>query len=48
MTEDPDPEQSPPKPSFRARLTILLIAGVALAGIAAMCIVVLVLIATHS
>ena len=48
MMENPDPEPSLPKPSFRARLTLLLIAGIALAGIAAMCIVVLVLIATRS
>lgn len=41
-------EADRPKPSFRARLTIWLIAGVALAGIALMCIVILALIALRS
>jgi hypothetical protein len=41
MTEEIPPGASPPKPSFRARMTILLIGGAALAGIVLMCLVVL-------
>jgi hypothetical protein len=48
MTEEPSTqEEAPPKPSFRARATILLIGGVALLGIAAMCIVFVVLAASR-
>jgi hypothetical protein len=43
--ESVDP--APPKPSFRARLSILVIGGIALAGIVLMCVLVLVL-ATRS
>lgn len=38
---EPDAEVTPPKPPFRARLTILLIGGAALAGIVVMCLAVL-------
>jgi hypothetical protein len=40
-TEEPDSSVAPPKPPFRARLTILLIGGAALAGIVLMCLAVL-------
>jgi hypothetical protein len=44
MTENLEPVDTvPPKPSFRARLSVLLIGGAALAGIVLMCILVLVL-----
>jgi hypothetical protein len=41
MTEEIPPGAPPPKSSFRARLTILLIGGAAIAGIVLMCLVVL-------
>ncbi len=48
MTEEPaNLEEAPPKPSFRARATILLIGGAALLGIAVMCIVFVVLAANR-
>jgi hypothetical protein len=48
MTDDPSiQDEPPPKPSFRARATILLIGGVALLGIAVMCIVFVVLAASR-
>lgn len=48
MTEEPvNLDEAPPKPSFRARATILLIGGVALLGIVAMCIVFLILAANR-
>lgn len=48
MTDDqPIQEETPPKPSFRARATILLIGGVALLGIVVMCIVFVILAANR-
>jgi hypothetical protein len=48
MMDNPERvDASPPKPSFRARLSILLIGGAAIAGIVLMCVLVLV-IATRS
>jgi uncharacterized protein involved in exopolysaccharide biosynthesis len=48
MTDEPVvEEEAPPKPSFRARATILLIGGVALLGIALMCIIFIVLAANR-
>jgi uncharacterized protein involved in exopolysaccharide biosynthesis len=48
MTDDPIEEpEAPPKPSFRARATILLIGGVALLGIALMCIIFVILAANR-
>lgn len=48
MTDDPvDQAEAPPKPSFRAWATILLIGGVALLGIAVMCIVFVILAANR-